>query len=305
MTQENALNHALNLLEETGPEQAYLYLKNHSGQWEHLDSQYYNFLYCLASIIGKDEEALAYLEEAIVERGLWYRPQVFEDDDLDNIRDTERFKRCKSISDERFYEAEKSAQTICTWNAKEKNCLALALHGNQQNIQDSQNAWGFLEALGYQVEYVQSKHIDSYGIYRWEDNLADEEQLKKVLESTMWHQYEETVLCGFSAGCHVILKAMLDEAIECDTLILQSPWIPLSDASLEELTLALRSKKTRVFIMCGKDDRDCFDQSLRLYQKLKFDGVKVSKQWIEHLGHEFSPNYTALVKDFLEGEDED
>ncbi len=40
---------------------------------------------------------------------------------------------------------------------------------------------GILEALGYQVEYVQSKHIDSYGIYRWEDNLADEEQLKKSL----------------------------------------------------------------------------------------------------------------------------
>ncbi len=49
MTQENALNHALNLLEETGPEQAYLYLKNHSGQWEHLDSQYYNF-FVLSSI---------------------------------------------------------------------------------------------------------------------------------------------------------------------------------------------------------------------------------------------------------------
>jgi hypothetical protein len=305
MTENKILNKTLELLDNQGIHEAYDYLQLHKQDFDTLSSQYYNYLYCLAALDDKPNEALHYLEEAIIGKELWYRPEVLEDEDLDSIRDTDRFKTAKQISDKRYHMAMENTQTLSTWNAKKKERLILALHGNQQSIKDSQEDWAFLEKLGYQVEYVQSEEIDSCGIYRWEDEGTGSTQLKKVIDAVEWSDYQESGLCGFSSGCNVILKAILDYDFPCNTIILQSPWIPMIDDSLETLTTKVIELKTEVLIICGREDEDCFERSQALYLHLKEQGVDVRKQWIDGLGHELPEGHDRIVKQLLEMEDGD
>ena len=301
MTENQVLNQALEHIDGQSIHEAYEYLVSKKHMFDILSSQYYNYLYCLAALDDKPEDALNYLEEAIVDCELWYRPEVFEDEDLDSIRDTERFKEYQKISYQRYQSALKNSKTVSTWNNREKDCLALALHGNQQNMQDSQMAWGFLENCGYQVEYVQSNELDSCGIYRWEDDGSGAEQLVKIMDSIPWKNYKEKILCGFSSGCNVILQALMYEDISCDCILLQSPWIPMIDKSLDKLAEKLKQKDIKVIVLCGTNDKSCFFQSQRLVEKLKEQGVNVKARWIKGVEHKFSKNYKMLIKKLLKG----
>ena len=65
---------------------------------------------------------------------MWYRPEVFGDEDLDSIRYSNRFIVCYDVSKERYLQALENARPIRTWKTKRADDLLLILHGNQQNI---------------------------------------------------------------------------------------------------------------------------------------------------------------------------
>jgi len=212
MREEQLLDKVLEILDESGPNEAYDYILSNKGlEYEH-SSQLYNFLYCLSAAIGAKDESLSWIREAIIDKSYWYRPEVFQDGDLDPIRNEIKFLEYKKISDERYYKALKTASTLCTWKEIKYTKLALILHGNQQNMHSDKGYWKFLENKGYQVEYVQSRIIDSYMLFRWEDN--EETQLDVVIGKLPWERYYTRILCGFSAGCNEILKVLLNTDIK-------------------------------------------------------------------------------------------
>jgi len=63
-----------------------------------------------------------------------------------------------------------------------KNNLMLILHGNQQNNDISKESWQFIYRNKYQVEYLQSKEIDSYNLFIWEDKGNGTIQIKETIE---------------------------------------------------------------------------------------------------------------------------
>lgn len=223
MNEDQLLNSTLQLIKNEDTSKAYDFLVSNKDNLEYISSQVYNFLYCLAATSNKKEEALRWLEEAIITQGLWYRPEVFEDEDLDSIRDDIAFEVCCKKSEQRYLKALQGAETISTWAEKKRERVVLCLHGNQQNNDISKGYWGFLEGSIYQVEYIQSKEIDSYGLFRWEDEGSGPEELFGVINSIEPDLYEETILCGFCSGCNLILKFMKDFDITCSKIILQSP----------------------------------------------------------------------------------
>jgi hypothetical protein len=223
MTENQLLNSTLEILENEGAEQAYTYIVEKKNEVNSYNSQIYNFLYCLAAVCGNREEALSWLEEAIIKNEYWYRPEVFDDSDLESLQGDVRFVNCKFISARRYLEANKTAKTINTWKDVSSPRLLLALHGNQQNIQMCKENWDFMKDYGYQVEYVQSCELDSYDLYRWEDNGSGDSQLHEVIQSMEWNRYQQHILSGFSAGCNVILKALTKYDFKFEQIILQSP----------------------------------------------------------------------------------
>ena len=283
MNEEQLLDKALAILDQNGANEAYNYLLSNKGLLHEHSSQLYNFLYCLSAVIGMKDESLAWIREAIIDKGYWYRPDVFEDDDLDSIRYEAKFLEYKKISDEKYYEALKTTKTLCTWEETKSTKLALVLHGNQQNMYSDKEHWKYLEKDGYQVEYIQSKVIDSYMLYRWEDD--GEVQLDDMIEKVSWEKYDTRVLCGFSAGCNEILKTLLKTGIECEKIILQSPWIPVIDDNLDSLLDVLSN--VSIEINCGLHDEDCLPNAKKFADEAVKQGLNCKLQIIDGLGHSY------------------
>jgi len=281
MREEQLLDKALLILGESGASESYNYLLNNRGLIDRHSSQLYNFLYCLSAVIGAKDESLAWMREAIIDKGYWYRPEVFEDDDLDSIRNEPDFLECRKISDERYREALKTTKTLCSWKEIKSAKLALVLHGNQQNMDSDNEYWKYLENDGYQVEYVQSKTIDSYLLYRWEDD--GEIQLDGMIEKLPWKKYDSHVLCGFSSGCNEILKTLLNADIKCEKIVLQSPWIPMIDNNLDSLLNAIINVSIEIY--CGSNDEDCLPYAKRLADEALKRGLNCKLQIINGLGH--------------------
>ena len=285
MLEELLLDNALEVLDKNGAKTAYSCLLSGMANIAAPSAQAYNFLYCLAAVCGKRDEALEWMRTAIVEKNMWYRPEVFDDNDLDSIRNSAEFTKYKEISDVRYYEAQAAAKTICTWEKVQNDAIALCLHGNQQNMADSQRDWQFLKESGLQIEYVQSKTLDSHAIFRWDADA--ETQLDGVIAAIDWDAYQGRALCGFSAGCNEILRTLAKGEIKCERVILVAPWIPMLENEADILFEALRNNDTKVMIYCGADDNDCLPYAERLHDEAVLAGINASIRVVEGLGHAF------------------
>lgn len=285
MEEEKVLNQTLEQLEKNGAEAAYLYLLEKRNQIIHPTGQVYNYLYCLAAVSGKKEEALHFVEEAILEKGLWYRPEVLEDEDLSSIAEDERFLRCKEISEKRYQEECKNVRTCFSWQEKKKAKLAIALHGNQQNMRICHENWSFLEKQNYQLECVQSANIDSIHLYRWEDE--QEAQLPSMMKRIEKQGYEEILLCGFSSGCNEILKSIPEKTEEKIKLVLVSPWIPILSKEGKNIVEKIVRNKIPVYLYCGEEDEDCYSLTVEFEHLLKEAGGKVESIYEAGIGHVF------------------
>ncbi|MCR3956269.1 MAG: hypothetical protein NUK57_08205 [Gudongella sp.] len=299
MREDKVLNDTLEVLEEEGVKSAYDYVAGHMKDIPKPSGQYYNFLYCLAALDGKTDEAMGYLEEAIIQRGYWYRPEVFEDEDLDSLRERPRFQELEEISKRRYEKALERAETKISWEKRTKDNILLALHGNQQNMSHSREEWSVLSDKNLQVEYMQSEEIDSFDIFRWEDEGKGPLQLKDCLEKIQWDEYGQRILGGFSAGCNVILRAILEEGIDCSAIVLQSPWMPMIENQLVTLVEILKEKNIKVMIICGAKDPDCLEPSKTLASALINNEVVVKSVCVNELGHEFPEDFKEMVSEFI------
>lgn len=293
LKENNIINEALGLMDNSIRE-AYDYLVVNEELVEDRTGQLYNFLYCLAALSNLEEESLSWLEEAIVNQKMWYRPEVFEDDDLDLIRETLRFQKCVSLSNFRYESALKETKSICTWENKTKGDLLLVLHGNQQNIEIARKDWDqFKDA--YQVEYLQSSEIDSKGLYRWEIEGNGYKELLKTLEKIGINKYKTVTLAGFSAGCHVILKALLDGFFVCNKVILASPWIPEIIDNHKDVVRILNTHKIELVVICGEEDEDCLPLAKQLIKAAREVRLDIKAHIIKGLDHEYPSNLKQLI----------
>ena len=287
--EERLLDKALEILEDAGASEAYKFLLTEKEKIKNPSSQLYNYLYCLGAVSGLKEEALGWLQEAVEGKKFWYRPEVFEDSDMDSLRGEEVFEACRKLSEERYNQELKKAKTICTWSVVKSRKLALVLHGNQQNISMCKERWEKMTDRGYQVEYVQSKILDSYQLYRWDDEAPI--QLGSVIERIQWEEYESRVLCGFSAGCNEILKSIQCAKLKCEGIFLVSPWIPIIEKGMDEILRFMNDKSIWIKIICGKEDDDCLPLAQRFTEAAKERGIQVNAQWIDGLGHQYPESF--------------
>ncbi len=289
------LDETLNILDQQGAAAAYSFLLQGKSQLHDASSQLYNFLYCLAALSERPDEALGWLEEAVLVKGYWYRPSVFDDDDLVSICDDARFLHCRGVSEQRYREAEAQSDTLCTWDGSKSRAILLALHGNQQNMMMCRPQWAYFEKLGVQLECVQSKTLDSYQLYRWEDEAAS--QLAGVIDDIPWASYEKHYLGGFSAGCNEILKALVEADFPCQGIILQSPWIPYIHDHLAAVVDALRRRQAWVLIICGLEDDDCLSDAQQFAQSLAAHDIQIRAAWVKGLGHAFPDEFERMIDD--------
>ncbi len=297
MNEDVLFEEIFDTLDTKGPAEAYKKMLDGYKNIEVPSSQVYNFLYCLASLSGHKEEALEWLSVSIEEKGFFYRPEVFEDTDLDAIRHEERFNYLTNLSEKRYIDASSKSEIKCSFKSKTTSNIALVLHGNQQNNDISRNYWDDVFCSDIQVEYLQSPHIDSYNRFRWNYDVDYNEIILKVLENISWEHYDKKILCGFSSGCNTILRLLLNDSVECDKVVLVAPWIPMIDTLGELLVESLKRKNIQSLIICGEHDL-AIDRVRKLENLLKHNHVLVQVNYIQDMGHIYPTDLKNLVNAF-------
>lgn len=300
MTETKLLDATFDLIDDNGTSKAYAYLVSKLDREDEWSSQVYNYLYCLAATSGNHEEAIHWLKEAIKDKGIWYRPEVFEDNDLDMIRNHSDFKACVEISNSRYEDELKRTKTKFTWNEKTEDNLLVILHGNQQNNEISRSFWSELILPNYQSEYLQSSEIDSYQLYRWNDDGTGPTQLKGALSKVEGVQYSSTVLSGFSAGCNTILRGITSDGVQCNRIILFSPWMPIVESMCDAVIMALKAKGIQMVLICGVLDEDCMPQCRLFEERAKVLGYEYIQNYIEGMSHEYPTDLVERVRQYIE-----
>ncbi len=231
------------------------------------------FLSCLAGGDGQPARALDWLNLAIRENGWWYRPEVLEDDDLAALQDDPAFHALKALSDARYAEAASASKAVFSWKGRTSDKLFLAVHGNTQNAQIAREDWRPLLDSEWQLETIQSAEPDGFGTYRWSYDMTSYLPVADAIEKMQHAGFDRIVCGGFSAGCDMLLRAIAISPARCDTLVLQSPWIPMLENHAKELIDAIRQKGISLKIRCGSEDEDCLPMAEQLYDLLQRAGV--------------------------------
>ena len=301
MKKENDVLEETLSIAENGYAAAYQFLlEEYEKNPENYGPQTQYFLACLAGGANSPENALEWLRKAILDNGWWYRPEVLEDEDLASLKNNPAFISLKSVSDHRYADALSGTKEVFTWKRKTADNLFLAVHGNTQNGQIARDDWKPLlrETAQWQLETIQSAEPDGYGTYRWSYDMVSYVPVAEAMEQMQNQGYNKIACGGFSAGCDMLLRAIVFTPARCDMLILQSPWIPLLQDHTEALVNALRQKNIALNIFCGSEDEDCLPMAKQLYEAASREGIHVEIVVQEGNRHQFSEEPFAL-KDFL------
>ena len=279
-----------------GYEKAYRFLTDaYEKMPEAYGPQTLYFLACLAGGADRPGEALAWLRKAIADNGWWYRPEVLEDEDLEELKGNAAFASLKVASDARYADAVSRAKPLLSWEGKTAENLLLVVHGNTQNGRTARNDWEPLLAGNsrWQIETIQSAEPDGFGTYRWSYDMASFPPVAEAMERVQHKGYQEIACGGFSAGCDMLLRAATFTPARCDMLLLQSPWIPSLRDHAQALLQALRKKNIALRIFCGAEDEDCLPMAQQLYAAAREAGLDVQLSIQEGSRHQFPPKPDA------------
>jgi len=209
-TYTNLLNRTLEIYTKGDYLEAYNFItENYKGIKGNL-AQIYNFRYSIANEAGLEELALQIMREAIVEKGFWYQYKyLIEDEDLKSLNKYKEFAELLDICRKREIKAkreEKPDLKIIVPNKmdeKYEHSLIIALHGDQENIEVTEDYWGSCVHKNYLLALPQSSQIQFSEGYEWKDIEKGTRELKEHYESILEKfnvDSDNIIIGGFSAG---------------------------------------------------------------------------------------------------------
>lgn len=302
--ENDILERTLSIADESY-EKAYQFLQDqYSESGEKYGPQALYFLSCLAGGLERKDEALKWLEKAVLINKWWYRPEVLEDDDLKILEDNESFISIKNISTSRYEEAFLKSRPISSWKQKTNDNLFLAVHGNTQNAKIAKSEWApiFKNNNDWQIETIQSGEPDGYDTYRWSSDAHEYIPVALVMKQMSEKGYNKVACGGFSSGCDMLLRAIAFTPTSCDILFLQSPWIPCLQECRESLFNAIKKKNIEVQIFCGNNDKDCLPLAMELHSVMQSKGLNSTFILQVNTFHQFPKEFFYTIDTLLEKE---
>ncbi len=287
MTYIRLLNQAIALYREERFQEAIDLVNRYGRTVSGNMAQIYNFQYAMTARGGQPNLAMAILQEA-VDQGYWYSPEYLRsDDDLEPLRKLGAFDEIVEVCARREEEARRSATPQLRTVSEDGGVMVVALHGDQESNAISEPYWRPAADAGCIVALAQSSVESFSDAFVWNDSgkgAAELEQHLSSLRERFGVPPERTVLAGFSAGCSVILRAVLDGKAKAGALLLVAPWLPELDQWAPRLEAL---KGTRVRIVVGDRDEDCLEGSMKLASLLDARAIKHEVRIVEGMEHDY------------------
>jgi len=285
-------------------EKGYNYISENKDKVKGNRAQIYNFQYTLACKLGNIEKSIELLKEAVYEKGYWYASDYLqEDDDLQELRNFEEFNNILKICKKREKEAKANADPELELifpkeNSGDKISLFISVHGNQENINIVKNYWDNVTQYNYTLAFPQSSQIEFSDAYDWNDLDKGAREIKEhynYIKENYLIDKEDIIMGGFSAGVRVILETIKKRYIEPKGLIFMAPWLPEIENRVEIFEL-IKKLNTKLYIICGDNDNDCFEDCNKLVQKLEKYNIPHKYEVIENLDHDYSTDFNQKLK---------
>lgn len=305
LTYTQLLNETIKIYLTGDYEKAYNYITKYGNQVKGNLAQIYNFRYAIASKAGMKDLALSLMKEAIIDYGFWYAAEYLEsDEDLNLLRGDSKFDDLASICTKREKEAQRTCEGEMELFMKERLVetenpqLIIALHGNQENNEISKLYWKDILNHKRIIALIQSSEIEFSDAYLWHELTRGRETIEnfqKSLLKKMSVDEGQTIFAGFSAGARQVLHYALFTEANIKGLILIAPWLPELKEWKNNLSV-LSDKGINVYIVCGDQDEDAFEDSKKLDQLLKKNKVKHDFHLIENLDHDYPNNFSEVIE---------
>jgi len=272
-------------------------------------AQIYNFRYTIANKAGLEELALQIMSESIVEKGFWYQYHyLIEDEDLKSLNKYKEFDELLDICKKRELEAKRNEKPDLKIivskkiNEQYKYPLIIALHGDQENIEITEDYWSSCVHKNYLLALPQSSQIQFSEGYEWKDIEKGSQELKEHYENILEKHNidsDNTIIGGFSAGGRVALYSILKDIIQVKGFILVAPWLPEIDEWVPLLD-KIREKGIKGYIVCGDKDDDCYECSRRFADLLSSKKISYELKILKRLEQENPHSFNAILQNAIE-----
>ncbi|QHA91964.1 alpha/beta hydrolase [Bacillus sp. N1-1] len=297
LTYTHLLNETIAIYEKKGSLEAYQFMKENAEEVDGNEAQLYNFQYALAAASDLKEEALGIMKEAILDHGYWYEYDYLqEDEDLNSIRSFKEFQELVELCKRREEDAKKEAEpklTILNETTSQNQPILMALHGDQENAKMTSSVWNRPATQGYTLAFPQSSQIQFSDAYEWEDLQKGVQEIQEHVKELSSHS--SILIGGFSAGCRVALKAMMEERVSVDGFVFVAPWLPEIDEWKEAMT-SLQNTNISGYIICGDQDDDCLEGSKALAAILEEKGIAHELKIVKGLDHEYPEAFNESLQ---------
>jgi len=267
-------------------------------------AQIYNFRYSIANEAGLEELALQIMREAIIEKGFWYQYKYLsEDEDLKSLNKYKEFDELLDICKKRELEAKRNEKPDLkiivpnNMNEQYKYPLIIALHGDQENIEITEDYWNSCMYKNYLLALPQSSQIQFSEGYEWKDIEKGSQELKEQYENILKKHNidsDNIIIGGFSAGGRVALYSILEDIIQVKGFILVAPWLPEID-EWTPLLDKIREKGIKGYVVCGDKDNDCYGCTGRLIDLLSSKNIPHESKIFKGLDHDYPDNFNEIL----------
>jgi len=272
-------------------------------------AQIYNFRYSIASEAGLEELALQIMREAIVEKGFWYQYNyLIKDEDLKSLNKYKEFSELLDICKKRELEAKRDEKPDLKiivpdkMNEQCKHSLIIALHGDQENIEITEDYWISCIDKNYLLALPQSSQIQFSEGYEWKDIEKGSRELKEHYENILEKHnidLDNIIIGGFSAGGRVALYSILKGIIPVKGFILVAPWLPEIN-EWAPLLDKIREKGIKGYVVCGDKDDDCYECTRRLTNLLGSKKISYELKIFKGLDHDYPDNFNEILPKAIE-----
>ena len=306
LTYTSLINRTLEMYLSGEYAKAYDFITENSNKVNGNLAQIYNFRYCIAIKAGLNELSLQIMKEAIVDKGFWYSYEYLTgDDDLIPLHDNKLFQELIEICKNRQTKAIKGTKPQMkliepTIGAAGKLPLIMALHGNQENIELTEQYWHTNCTSGFLLGLVQSSSIDFSDAYLWNDFEKGAKELRQHFADLKNSNIDidNVIVGGFSAGAATALYSVVNGYINAKGIILFGPWVPDIKMWSKYLDL-LKEKKVKSYIVCGDRDEECFECTMELVEMLKEKEVEYELIIVKGLRHQYPDNFDSVLESAL------
>lgn len=299
------LNKTLEIYRKDDHLEAYNFItENYKGIKKGNLAQIYNFRYSIANEAGLEELVLQIMREAIVEKGFWYQYNyLIEDEDLKSLNKYKEFSELLDICKKRESVAKRNEKPDLKiivpdkMNEQYKHPLIIALHGDQENIEITEDYWSSCADKNYILALPQSSQIQFSEGYEWKNIEKGSRELKEHYESIL-EKYnidsDNIIIGGFSAGGRVALYSILKGIIPVKGFILVAPWLPEID-EWAYLLDKIKEKGIKGYVVCGDKDDDCYKCTRRFTDLLSSKKISYKLEIFKGLDHDYPDNINEIL----------